>query len=408
MLNWVKQFNIFCLLDSQEYNDEKSAFECLLAVGCKRSLTAASGNALSQLQAFYKENPSWLFGHLGYDLKNETAHLSSSNPDKIEFPDLFFFEPEILIQLTANTVIFHGVDAPEQLYHTILSMPDTIEPNAPYALNIQSRFSKDAYIKTIHQLQAHILRGDCYEINFCQEFFAANAKVNPIVLYHRLTTISPNPFAALYRLNDCYCVCASPERYIQIKGNQIISQPIKGTAKRNLKNIEIDELHKSTLLHSEKERSENVMVVDLVRNDLSRCCEEGSVHVEELFGIYSFPQVHQMISTVKGTLAANKNWVDAIQVSFPMGSMTGAPKKRVLELIEQYEQTKRGIFSGSIGYCTPYGDVDFNVIIRSILYNATKQYLSFQTGSAITYYADAEMEYEECLMKAAAIRSVLT
>ena len=190
-------------------------------------------------------------------------------------------------------------------------------------------------------------------------------------------------------------------------GNKIISQPIKGTTKRNLENSRLDELNRQFLLTSEKEKSENVMVVDLVRNDLSRVCKQGTVRVEELFGIYSFPQVHQMISTISGELQANIDWVDVVKATFPMGSMTGAPKKSVMELIERYERTRRGLFSGAIGYVSPQGDIDFNVVIRSILYNASSGYISFQAGSAITFYCDAAKEYEECLLKAATMKRVL-
>ena len=150
------------------------------------------------------------------------------------------------------------------------------------------------------------------------------------------------------------------------------------------------------------------MVVDLVRNDLSRVCKEGTVTVEELFGVYRFPQVHQMISTIKGELRDGMNLADVLKASFPMGSMTGAPKKRVLELIEQFERTKRGLYSGAVGYIDPKGDYDFNVVIRSLLYNASAKYLNYQVGGGITFYSDAEKEYEECLLKATAIRQLLS
>ncbi|MFM2359054.1 MAG: hypothetical protein RLY16_1047, partial [Bacteroidota bacterium] len=222
---------------------------------------------------------------------------------------------------------------------------------------------------------------------------------------------SPNPFAVFYRDHDLYCMGASPERYLSLKENELCSQPIKGTAKRALHNAEQDLASKLALQNSTKELSENVMVVDLVRNDLSKICESGSVTVKELYGIYSFPQVHQMISTVCGRAPKDLHWVDAIAATFPMGSMTGAPKKRVLQLIEQYECSKRGLYSGAIGYVTPrlneQRNFDFNVVIRSMLYNANTCYLSFQTGSAITFYSDPEQEYEECLLKAEAMKKVL-
>jgi para-aminobenzoate synthetase component I len=211
----------------------------------------------------------------------------------------------------------------------------------------------------------------------------------------------------LYKLDDTFCICASPERYLKKEGHKIFSQPIKGTSKRDLVNAANDLQNKNYLSANEKEKSENVMVVDLVRNDLSKVCREGTVKVEELFGVYSFPQVHQMISTISGQLKDNVHWVDIIKATFPMGSMTGAPKKRVMELIEQYEKTKRGLFSGAIGYVNPDGDFDFNVVIRSIFYNASRKYLSFNAGSGITFYSDAEKEYEECLLKAAAMKKVV-
>jgi len=407
MLNWVQPFNIFCLLDNRQYHFESPAFECLLAVGCKRKIEAGSGDTFESLKVFSKEQKDWVFGHLAYDLKNEIASLSSANYDGIHFPDAFFFVPEIVLQLTDNEVnIFCDTDATE-IFSAIQSSSITIEKKLPTMLPIQQRISANEYEEVIKKLQEHILRGDCYEINFCQEFFAEAAVIDPLSIYSSLVSISPNPFSALYRLNDKYCICASPERYFKKSGGKIFSQPIKGTAKRNLSNPELDEFSKQKLLNSEKEKSENVMVVDLVRNDLSRVCKSGTVKVDELFGIYSFPQVHQMISTISGDLEDGLDWVDVVKATFPMGSMTGAPKKRVMEIIERYESTKRGLFSGAIGYINPNGDADFNVVIRSILYNKSSAYLSFQVGSAITFYSNAAEEYEECMLKANAMQQVL-
>ena len=413
MLNWANRFNIFCLLDNQHYNFSKPAFECLLAVGCsqnpsdKKNITAQSGNAFEKLKNFHQENRGWLFGHLGYDLKNETEKLSSANFDGISFDDMHFFVPEVVIKLTEKEAhIFCDGDA-HKIFDAIQSESSIISVNKQSHLDIKNRISKTAYIDTVQKLQQHILRGDCYEINFCQEFFAEDAKIDPMYVYHKLIQLSPNPFAALYKLDDKFCICASPERYLKKEGSKIFSQPIKGTSKRDLVNKEKDLQNKKYLSANEKEKSENVMVVDLVRNDLSKVCKEGTVKVEELFGVYSFPQVHQMISTISGEVKNDIDWIDIIKATFPMGSMTGAPKKRVMELIEQYEQTKRGLFSGAIGYINPEGDFDFNVVIRSIFYNATDKYLSFNAGSGITFYSDAEKEYEECLLKAGAMMKVL-
>ena len=412
MLNWANRFGIFCFLDNLQYDYSQPAFECLLGVGIENSLSAVAGSAFKSLKDLCSnENDEWLFGHFAFDLKNETERLSSGNFDGIEFPDLFFFVPKVVIQLddTSVTITLEG-DASEVL-NSILSCPKYILASAEQQVEVQSRIPKNEYISTVEKLKQHILHGDCYEINFCQEFFAEDVVLDPLIIYDRLSKISPNPFSALYKLEDKYCCCASPERYLKKTGNRIFSQPIKGTSKRDHEHRKADEESREYLLHSKKEKSENVMVVDLVRNDLSRVCIPGSVRVDELFGLYSFPQVHQMISTISGELRTETDPVEVIRKTFPMGSMTGAPKLRVLELIEQYEQTRRGLFSGAIGYFKPLGngqtDFDFNVVIRSIMYNAGKKYLSFQTGSGITFYCDAEKEYEECLLKAAAIRAIL-
>lgn len=408
MLNWLKPFNIFCLLDNSGYHFEMPTFECLVAVGCKAKLELNAGNAFAALKAFSEAQQDWLFGHLGYDLKNETEELQSGNFDGIDFKDIFFFVPEIVLQLSEKALIIHCDDTSEKIYSDIQSSSVITEEMISASLQISNRFTKEAYVNTIENLKQHILRGDCYEINFCQEFFSTDVSIDPTVVYQKLIKLSPNPFAALYKTADKYCICASPERYLKKKGNKIFSQPIKGTAKRYLSNHQLDDISKQNLLNSEKEKSENVMVVDLVRNDLSKICKQGTVQVAELFGIYSFPQVHQMISTISGELTEGINWTDAVKATFPMGSMTGAPKKRVMQLIEENERTRRGLFSGAIGYINPDGDFDFNVVIRSILYNATSKYLSFQAGSAITFYSDAEKEYEECLLKVDVIKRVLS
>ena len=200
-------------------------------------------------------------------------------------------------------------------------------------------------------------------------------------------------------------MCASPEQYLQKTGNKIISKPIKGTIKRSSE-FEEDELLKAKLFNSEKDKSENVMIVDLVRNDFSKCAEKGSVKVDELFGVYSFPQVHQMISTVSARLKAGVSGVSAIKSSFPMGSMTGAPKIKAMELIEKEEVFKRGLYSGSVGYFNPEGDFNFNVVIRSLFYSPELTQLSFAIGGAITDGSNALDEYEESLLKAKAIFEV--
>ncbi len=406
VLNWVKRFNTFCFLDNHQYQITPHTQECLLGAGVKRELKIDAGKALDQLQSFIDKKKTWLFGHLGYDLKNEIEDLTSAHRNGIGFPDLFFFEPEIIIRLSGNQMIIEG-DDPNAIFSQINddNFNNKVSTASPFA--IRHRISREEYISTVQQLRQHILRGDCYEINFCQEFFAEDAIIDPLAIYDRLSTVSPNPFSALYKVNDQWLICASPERFLKKEDDRLLSQPIKGTSKRVTENMALDKSEKDKLFNSGKDRSENVMVVDIVRNDLARVCEEGSVNVDELYGIYSFPQVHQMISTVSGRVKRDIAFSDIIKATFPMGSMTGAPKKRVMELIEQYEQTKRGIFSGAVGYISPTGDFDLNVVIRSIMYNATTNYLSFQAGSGITFNSDPENEWEECLWKAAAIKKVL-
>jgi para-aminobenzoate synthetase component 1 len=273
-------------------------------------------------------------------------------------------------------------------------------------LNIQCKFSKEEYIKTVNQLKAEISAGNIYETNFCIEFFSNSADLNPILVFEKLSMGSPTPFSNYFKWFDKFIIGASPERFLAKRGNKLISQPIKGTAKRSHDAVE-DWEYKTALQNHPKERQENVMIVDLVRNDLTKSAQSGTVKVEELFGVYSFKQVHQMISTVVCEAKEDLSVVDILKNTFPMGSMTGAPKIKAMQLMEHHERSKRGIYSGAIGYISPNNDFDFNVVIRSVLYNATEKYLSFQAGSAITYYADAEKEYEECLLKISGILSAI-
>lgn len=404
VLNWANRFSTFCLLDNHQYQLHPHSEECLLAAGASRFIVADKQTDISSLQQFIDSSKGWLFGHLAYDLKNQIEKLTSSRHDRIGFADFFFFEPEVLIKIKPGELHISATE-PELYYQEIMDAPAVADEKTGH-VSVSGRFSRDEYIAVVNELKKHILRGDCYEINFCHEFFADNADLNPLALYERLSNISPNPFSALYKLTDKWLICASPERFLRRQGQTVLSQPIKGTSKR-MADDEKDAENKNWLYNSAKDRSENVMVVDLVRNDLSKVCEEGTVKTDELFGIYSFPQVHQMISTVSGTLKKDILFTEIIKATFPMGSMTGAPKKRVMELIEQYEKTRRGIFSGAVGYINPDGDFDFNVVIRSIMYNEATDYLSYQVGSGITWYCDAEQEWEECLMKAAAIKTVL-
>jgi len=406
ILNWANRFNICSFLDNHQYPSRYPGVECLVAAGAVQVFSPTE-NILSQLSSFCQQQDDWFFGHINYDIKNAIEPLHSSHPDHIGFPDIFFFQPEVVLQLSGNELVISSLTKePKIIFEEIANSPSTID-HGQWTVSIKPRITKEEYIHTIEHLLKHIRRGDCYELNFCQEFYATQVMIDPVSVYKQLTAISPNPFSCFYKLYDKHLLCASPERYLQKKGSQLISQPIKGTFKRNPDNAEADEQLKLQLQQSEKDRSENVMVVDLVRNDLSRVCKEGTVKVNELFGVYSFPQVHQMISTITGELKDGIGLAEILKATFPMGSMTGAPKRKVMELIEQYEKTKRGIYSGAVGYISPEKDFDFNVVIRSILYNANTKYLNYLVGGGITFYSDPEKEYEECLLKAEAIKKVL-
>ncbi|MDB5156983.1 MAG: pabB [Mucilaginibacter sp.] len=402
-LQWAASFDAACYLDSNNFNDPYSKFDTLIAAGVKDSVTANTGVAFQELAKFRDKHPGWLTGFFSYDLKNEIEQLSSANPDHLHFPDLYFFAPQHLILINGNNIEVIA-DNPEYILRDIeRQVLSVYEAND---IKLQSRFSKEDYIATVNKIKAHITRGDIYVTNFCQEFFADNAAIDPVATFLQLNRVSPTPFGTFYKWKDNYILCASPERFLAKRDSKLISQPIKGTAGRGKTDKE-DELIKEQLHNSSKELQENVMIVDLVRNDLTHSAKPGTVKTEELFGVYTFNQVHQMISTVVCELQDGISAVDAIRNTFPMGSMTGAPKIRSMQLMEQYERSRRGIYSGAIGYFSPDGDFDFNVVIRTLLYNSATRYLSFHTGGAITYYADAEKEYEECLLKAKAILEVL-
>nr|WP_068892731.1 anthranilate synthase component I family protein [Pedobacter panaciterrae] len=402
-LQWANTFDVCCCYDSNNYPDTYGEFDFLLAVGIKDSINLKYGVAFDSLKKFYDTRKSWMFGLLSYDLKNEVEQLSSDNSDGLNFPDLFFFVPQYLIALVEGEIkiILGDENLLKQIEGT-----DIVDMELDSDIKIQSKLSRELYIKTVEELQEHIIRGDIYEVNFCQEFFAEHAQIDPLNIYTKLKKVSPTPFSGFFKINDQYILSASPERFLCKRGNKLISQPIKGTARRS-SDFKEDELIKLNLQNDAKEQAENVMIVDLVRNDLTKSAVKGSVIVEELFGIYGFAQVYQMISTISCLLDPEVHFIDAIRNAFPMGSMTGAPKIKAMKLIEEYEFSRRGAYSGTFGYITPHGDFDFNVIIRSILYQSSSEYLSFQVGGAITYASNATGEYEECMLKASAIMQTL-
>ena len=379
-----------------------------LFVGAKRVISLNGQQAFDDLRKAHSERPSYLVGYFGYDLKNQLENLQSRNPNRLGFPEAYFVEPEWIIDFRADSVLIHGEGDPaafanQLVAYTPVSTPYPL-PHAPP--NIAYRVSPNEYEANVRRIQAHILAGDVYELNYCIEFFAENAQLDPLATYRALNERSPMPFSSFLKISERYSIGASPERFLKKTGRTLLSQPIKGTIRRGQTPEEDSDL-RAQLLNSEKERAENLMIVDLVRNDLARSAETGSVRVNELFGIYGFQQVYQMISTVSATLREGLTWAEVIRNAFPMGSMTGAPKIRAMQLIDELEVSRRGVYSGAIGYVTPDGDFDFSVVIRTLLYDAASHYASFSVGSAITYDADPAQEWDECLLKAKAIREVL-
>lgn len=411
LLLWAQQFEIAVWLDSNNYDQKYSNFDAVLAVDAVSKIETSHENAFSKLKKYQSEANDYVFGYLSYDLKNDVENLTSSNFDGLHFPDLFFFQPKKLFFIKGNRVEIKYISAFEQEIETDLENinhlqaaqnPVSVDRN----IKIKLRIHKDDYYKKLNTLLNHIHRGDIYEANFCQEFYSENSAIDPVEVYQNLNEISKPPFAAFLKLNNNYLLSASPERYLKKDGERLISQPIKGTEKRAITKS-ADEKLIAALEQNQKERSENIMIVDLVRNDFSRFAVKGSVKVDELCKVYTFKQVHHLISTVSCSVKNDIHPVDLIKNTFPMGSMTGAPKISAMKIIEELEETKRGLYSGAVGYFTPNGDFDFNVIIRSILYNATKKYVSYSVGGAITAKSIPEKEYEECLLKAKAMKHVL-
>jgi len=403
-LQWASTFDAVCYLDSNGFNDSYSKFDTLIAAGIKDEITAYAGNAFDTLTTFREQHTGWITGFFGYDLKNEIEDLTSANYDGLHFPDLYFFVPQHIIIINGHHVEIIAGDA--GLVFNAIDQQVIADTDQISAIKLQNRFSKAEYLNAVKNIQLHINRGDIYVTNFCQEFFAEDAIIDPVNVFLQLSQISPNPFASFFKWKDNYILGASPERFLAKRGDKLISQPIKGTAKRGKTEAE-DEAIKQELRNHTKELQENVMIVDLVRNDLTRSAKPGTVKTEALFAIHSFNQLHQMISTIVCNLREDVSPVEALKNTFPMGSMTGAPKISAMQLMEQNERSRRGVYSGAIGYFSPDNDFDFNVVIRSLLYNAAKKYISFHAGSAITFHADPGKEYDECLLKAKAIMAVL-
>ena len=411
LLLWAQQFEEVVWLDSNDFKQAYGSYKAILAVDAFTAIKTDSFNAFDKLNEYQLKTADWLFGYLTYDLKNDVEDLSSKNFDGLNFPDLYFFQPKKVFLFSETDVSVQYLtmveDEMENDWQEIQNYFIEEESSADSSpLKIRLRTSKDSYFEKVNEMLRHIVRGDIYEANFCQEFHSEDTPIDPLRSFLHLNEISKPPFASFVKFENQYALSASPERYIKKTDNKVVSQPIKGTAKRFSDPSEDKEMIEKLSLDP-KERSENIMITDLVRNDLSKIATKGSVKVEELCKIYSFKQVHQMISTISCTVPDDLPPVEIIRNTFPMGSMTGAPKISAMQIIEELEDAKRGLYSGAVGYFSPRNDFDFNVVIRSILYNAATKYVSYSVGGAITAKSIPENEYEECLLKAKAMREVL-
>jgi para-aminobenzoate synthetase component I len=374
------------------------------AVGAVDEVVVASDdpNGLGMMQTFIEKNKGkYIFGAIAFTLYQELFTISVELDQSITFPKLHLFVPRsVFYRPTPEDAwqLLTGDELDSSLLKEII--PDRIDKIVEIDnFKWEPTLSKDEYIRAVGAIKEHIQRGDVYELNYCYAFESYMSRINAVQIYQQMNKLSHGSFSVFGKFGDHYILGSSPERFIQKIGNRLRSQPIKGTIKRG-RDAGEDEILKQQLMHDNKERRENIMIVDLVRNDLSKIAMKGSVQVDELCAIYTFDTVHQMISTVSCELKVNITFIDIICALFPMGSMTGAPKKRALELIGQYEKTSRGIYSGSIGMIHPNGDFDWNVVIRTLVYNYHTKKASYAVGSAITYASDSEFEYKETLLKA--------
>lgn len=360
---------------------------------------SADMNPWEAIKLFREKTGGWLFGYLGYDLKNFTENLSSANRALIAAPDLFFMEPEILlIEENGRWRELSGAN-PNDLLSGLAAKSSFKQMSA----NIEPAITKKEYLENVNSIRQMIAEGNFYELNYTYPMFG-DCSADGFELYRQMRRINPVPFGGYLRLENLEICCASPERFLKKNGLKVSSEPIKGTAARSEKKW-IDENRKNELLN-EKNRAENLMIVDLVRHDLSRIAKTGSVKVSSLYDVQTFETLHQLISVVEAEARPDADPVDVIKNCFPMGSMTGAPKIEVMKTIERMENYKRGIYSGAIGYITPDGDFDFNVVIRTaILQNG---HLMYPVGGAITSDSDPEKEWEETKVKARGLVKVFS
>ncbi len=403
LLAWAADFDYAVFLDSCNTSvDQYGEYEFILGVADRDSEVCQSwGEVVERVGS----NPGvWWFGCLSYDAKNELEpKLSSTNPTIFPFPNLIFFQAETVIYQRRGE---HHIESfPDYSIH--LAKDKVLSTGAIHLDRpLKSNFTKEEYLETVETVRGHIYEGDSYEINLSQSFHTTGDIQSPAAVWRRLTEVSPTPFAAYARFSDTHLLCASPERFLQLRGERLITQPIKGTTHRD-PDPGKDRKLAIQLRNSLKEQAENIMIVDLSRNDLYRSSVVNGVTVPELYGIQSFSKVHHLVSTIEAIKSPDVSGLDTIARTFPPGSMTGAPKFRSCELIEKYERHSRGMYAGSVGYFTPDGDFDLNVVIRSMIWHEPSRVLTYHVGGAITWDSNPESEYKETLSKAQAIKEIL-
>jgi para-aminobenzoate synthetase component 1 len=378
--------------------------DALLAQGIEDSYLVDAGEPVDwdELNAWLTEKEDWVVGWIGYDVRRSLERFGEEKLRASQFPQLALIRPANVFKIRGSEVtVVKGA------WHDSLNEWLSMQPSeGAVGVDLKPVVSHAEYLEHIASLKREIAAGNVYELNYCMPFEARVNLVDPPSIWKRIYHETQAPFSAYARIGVHHVMCASPERYLKRTDNRVISQPIKGTVRRGL-TPEVDARLKTELESSRKEVAENVMIVDLVRNDLSRCAERDTVQVEELCRVHSFKTVHHLVSTIRCDVAPKTTWVDLIRATFPMGSMTGAPKLSAMKLIAEHEETERGIYSGSIGYIEPNGDFDFNVVIRSVQYDAASQMASCHVGGAITALCEAEDEYNECLTKAEAVLRAL-
>lgn len=382
-------------------------YELLVGFGQKDQLECTSDQMdWNTLDGFIQKN-DWKFFTLSYDLKNHIAGLSSENPDAMNWPVASFITPKLVVAITKTGELRSWGQPVEEVYKSLTDLPQQMQNHAIQYEKMTVSLSKDEHYHRVKKIKSEIAEGNMYEMNLCLEHMLhAFQCPDAFGLYQQLIQASPTPFSAYVRIGSKHVLCASPERFVATKRGRIYSQPIKGTSEK-FEDYSKNQESRLHLANSIKERAEHIMIVDLVRNDLSKISKPGTVLVDELFAIYEYKQVNQMISTISGELTPGTSFIDIIKATYPMGSMTGAPKHIVMKFIEELEAASRGWYSGTIGYIDPEGNMDSNVVIRSLLYDSMKKLATFSVGGAITYDSDPLLEYEECQLKSSAIRSVL-